>query len=184
MKPIDLIKVDMLRYKNEITGNSLFSALFIPGFRYTYILRKCAFYKRDSFLGIMYRFLLHFYSVKYGYQINPSTRIGKGLYIGHRGHIIINSKAIIGNFCNIAPGVTIGQANRGNKKGVPVLGDKVWIGTNAVLVGNITIGNDVLIAPNSFLNQDVPSNSIVIGNPAKIIPREHATSEYIENTDI
>ena len=82
----------------------------------------------------------------------------------------------------MAPGVTIGQENRGKRKGCPVIGDNCWIGTNAVIVGKITIGNDVLIAPLSFVNFDVPSHSIVIGNPAKIIHKENATHEYINRT--
>ena len=55
------------------------------------------------------------------------------------------------------------------------------IGSNAVIVGNVRIGNDVLIAPLSYVNFDVPDHSIVIGNPAKIISKEEATKEYINN---
>ena len=75
----------------------------------------------------------------------------------------------------------IGQENRGKRKGTPIIGNEVWIGANAVIVGKINIGNNVLIAPLSYVNFDIPSNSIVIGNPAKIIPRENATEGYIEN---
>ena len=82
---------------------------------------------------------------------------------------------------NIAQGVTIGQANRGERIGVPEIGDEVWIGTNAVIVGHIKIGNNVLIAPNAYVNTDVPSNSIVIGNPAQITPNKKATNGYINN---
>ena len=80
---------------------------------------------------------------------------------------------------NIATGVTIGQENRGKRKGCPIIGDCVWIGTNSVIVGNVNIGHDVLIAPLTYVNFDVPSHSIVIGNPAKIIHRENATEGYI-----
>jgi serine O-acetyltransferase len=52
-------------------------------------------------------------------------------------------------------------------------------GTNAVVVGGITIGNNVLIVPNSYVNFDVPPHSVVIGNPAKIIPTSNATKDYI-----
>ena len=62
-----------------------------------------------------------------------------------------------------------------------VIEDDVWIGANAVIVGKINIGSNVLIAPLSYVNIDIPSNSIVMGNPAKIIPRENATEGYIEN---
>ena len=77
--------------------------------------------------------------------------------------------------------MTIGQENRGKRKGAPTIGNKVWMGVNSTIVGNITIGDDVLIAPNSYVNFDVPPHSIVIGNPGKIIHRENATQDYINN---
>lgn len=73
----------------------------------------------------------------------------------------------------------IRQENRGKRKGAPILGDCVWVGVNATVVGRITVGDDVLIAPGAFVNCDVPSHSIVLGNPCRIIPRENATEGYI-----
>lgn len=180
MKINSTIIADLYRYQEELNKNNLFSAFFIPGFRYTFLLRQSAQCKKQSVMGILYRVLLRFYSNKYGFQINPSTKIGKGLYIGHRGTIIVNSLSQIGEYCNLSPGVTIGQTNRGIKKGAPILGNKVWVGTNAVIVGGIRIGDNVLVAPNSYINHDVPSNSIVIGNPAKIIDKGNATDGYID----
>ena len=121
-------------------------------------------------------------SAKTHIQIPTVTKIGKGFYIGHFGRVIINPRAVLGNNITINTGVTIGQTNRGKNKGVPVIADNVWIGTNAVIVGRISIGSDVMIAPNSFVNFDVPPHSIVVGNPAKIISRENATDGYIEHT--
>nr|WP_278463241.1 hypothetical protein [Thomasclavelia spiroformis] len=92
---------------------------------------------------------------------------------------MINPNVKIGDNCNIATGVVIGQENRGKRKGTPVIGNNVWIGANSILVGNIKIGNDVLIAPLSYVNFDVPNHSIVIGNPARIIYKENATENYI-----
>ena len=77
--------------------------------------------------------------------------------------------------------MTIGEISAGPRKGVPTIGDDCWIGTNAVVVGNVRIGSNVLIAPLSFVNFDVPDNSVVIGNPGKIIPKETATRDYIQN---
>jgi serine O-acetyltransferase len=179
MKNQAIINADLCRYQDEIASSSIFKAFLVPGFRYTYFLRKSASHSRKTIAGIFSRLMLLIHSYFYGFQINPSTRIGKGLYIGHRGTIIINSKAIIGECCNLSPGITIGQTNRGSKKGSPIIGNKVWIGTNAVIVGNITIGDNVLIAPNSYVNIDIPSNSIVIGNPAKIISKDDPTADYI-----
>ena len=109
------------------------------------------------------------------------TEIGEGFYIGHTGRVIINSQAKIGRNVNVATGCTIGGEYRGERKGCPTIGNNVWIGTNAVIVGKITIGDDVMIAPNSFVNFDVPSHSIVVGNPAKIVHKEWATESYIVN---
>ena len=89
-------------------------------------------------------------------------------------------RLLIGKNCNIAKGVTIGQENRGKRKGTPIIGDSVWIGTNAVIVGKIVIGDDVLIAPNAFVNCDVPSHSVVTGNPCTIHHRDNATEAYVE----
>jgi len=104
-----------------------------------------------------------------GIQISFETKIGPGLYIGHNGMLIINSHAIIGANCNIGAGVVIGQGGRGEKKGSPVIGDFVYIGVGAKIIGNIRIGDNVAIGANAVVTKDVPSNTTVAGVPAKII---------------
>lgn len=174
-----LIKTDLYRYQGLTGFKGFLKGLLIPGFRYTYLMRKVARHKKFSLSGLFYRFLKQRYTYKYGFQIPSSTQIGEGFYIGHFGSIVINGRVTIGNYCNIAHGVTLGQVNRGKMKGYPVIGNYVWIGTNAVIVGGVKIGNNVLIAPNTYLNTDVPDNSIVIGNPAKIIQKDNPVDGYI-----
>jgi serine O-acetyltransferase len=179
MKQIEeVIKSDLYRY-GGIT--KLSKGKRNPGFHYMFYLRKASKYKRLSFLGIYFRLIVKRLGYKYGFQIPITTSIGEGFYIGHFGTIVINQNAKIGKNCNIAHSTTIGQANRGRLKGSPTIGDEVWIGTGTVIVGNIKIGNNVLIAPNSFVNIDIPSHSLVIGNPAKIIKKENPTKDYINN---
>ena len=113
-------------------------------------------------------------------EISSNARIGAGLYIGHPYGIAINKNAILGENINIHKGVVIGQTNRGERKGTPIIGNDVWIGINSVIVGKVTIGDDVLIAPNSYVNCDVPSHSVVLGNPCIIKHKEHATEGYID----
>lgn len=67
----------------------------------------------------------------------------------------------------------------GGGQGAPVIGNEVWIGINAAIVGKVTIGDDVLIAPNSYVNCDAHSHSIVFGNPCIIKHRENATDRRI-----
>ena len=149
-------------------------------YKYTSLLRKANYYKKkNKMLYLFYRYRLLKASIKFGYQIGVDTIIGGGLYLGHRGAVVVNGRTTLGENVSLSQGVTIGQENRGKRKGVPTIGNKVWIGTNAVIVGKINIGNDVLIAPNSYVNFDVPSHSIVVGNPAKIIHRENATESYL-----
>lgn len=177
----ELIKQDLYRYYagrkvDFIKRNRLF------GYKYTKVFRYANYYeKRNKLMYLLYGFRLNQLQHKYGFQISPSTKIGKGLYIGHFGSVIVNRNAVLGDNVNLSPNVVIGQQNRGEKKGAPIIGNSVWIGSGAIVVGKITIGDDVLIAPNAYVNFDVPSHSIVIGNPAVIHHRENATEGYIEN---
>lgn len=129
----------------------------------------------------LYRLHKRILRQKYGLELD-SFSVGRGLYLGHPYNITVSEYAVIGDNCNLNKGATIGSENRGERTGAPTLGSRVWVGTNAVLVGKITIGDNVLIAPNAYVNMDVPSNSIVIGNPARIITdRGDATEGYINN---
>lgn len=117
----------------------------------------------------------------YHTEISTGVKIGDGLYIGHPYGITINPSAVLGKNVNIHKGVTIGQENRGKRKGTPTIGDSVWIGINSTIIGKINIGNDVLIAPNTYVNCDIPSHSVVFGNPCIIKSKENATEDYINN---
>lgn len=125
--------------------------------------------------GVLFLLERYFRNMDWGLKLD----IGSGLYMGHVHGITLNPKVKIGKNCNIHKSVTIGQENRGKRKGVPVIGDEVWIGINATIVGNIHIGNDVLIAPGAYINFDVPDHSIVVGNPSVIRHAAHATDGYI-----
>lgn len=130
-------------------------------------------------LKIIYKIIFKYYKNKNLIELHENTVIGEGLYIGHPTCITINPNAILGKNVNIHKGVTIGQENRGKRKGTPTIGDCVWIGINSTIVGNIKIGNDVLIAPNTYINCDIPNHSIVFGNPCIIKHSNNATESYI-----
>lgn len=132
---------------------------------------------------IIYKILFKICRNRNHVELYENTKIGEGLYIGHPYCITINPKVIIGKNCNIHKGVTIGQENRGRRKGTPVIGDKVWIGINSTIVGKIIIGNDVLIAPNTYVNTDIPDHSVVFGNPCIVKHKEDATEGYINRIE-
>ena len=112
-------------------------------------------------------------------EIPRTCSIGGGIFWAHFHNITINPQAIIGEHCSIYKGVTIGQEMRGYRAGCPTIGNNVYIGINATVVGKISIGDDVLIAANSFVNCDIPSHSVVFGNPCIIKQKENATEGYL-----
>lgn len=174
------IREDLYRYEGRFSWFLFFRYfLFTPGFRYSCIWRwtKSASKITKPFWIL---FLRH-YQIKYGIQIPWQTEIGRGIKIGHWGHIVINPAAKIGHNFNIAQGALIGSspANNNKEAGSPLLGNNVCIGANAVVIGNITIGDNCIIAPNAFVNCDMPEDTIAIGNPGTFHHRTKASKSLI-----
>lgn len=176
-----LIKSDYLRYKGNCNWQNIIKEFFMnKSFRFSTLIRICKLYEHQKYKCFFFRIIKKIIFFNFNtIEIPYTLTIGKGLYLGHFYGITINPMAIIGDNVNIHKGVTIGQENRGKRLGAPKIGNKVWIGINSTIVGNITIGNNVLIAPNSFVNFNVPSDSIVVGNSIK--PCKSATEGYIVN---
>jgi serine O-acetyltransferase len=104
-----------------------------------------------------------------GISLPASASIGHSFYIGHFGPIIVHPAAVIGNNCNISQGVTIGISGRDANRGVPVIGDRVYIGPNAVIAGKIKVGDHAVIGALTLVVKDVPENAVVSGVPAIVI---------------
>ena len=175
------IKKDLYRYVGMDCEKLLVQfryLFFTPGFRYIYLFRKTQ-HASNGLSKVFWHILLRHCMLRTGIQIPYQTKIGEGFRIVHFGHIVVNPCAAIGKNFNIAQGVLIGNS-KGKKEGVPTIGDNVCVNANAVVVGNCKIGNNVLIAPGAFVNFDVPDNSIVIGNPGKVIAKSTSpTQKYI-----
>lgn len=173
---IAFIPYDLYRESANNSYKSYIKNFFLsPGFNYMVWFRLASQYN-----NLFMKYLLHRKMIQYGIQISPGTDIGKGFYIGHWGGIVINANAKIGENCNISQGVTIGVANGGKHPGVPVIGDRVYIGPGAKIFGNITIGNDVAIGANAVVTHSVPDGVSVGGIPAKIISNTGSVN-YIQN---
>lgn len=180
------LKYDFLRYGiQKITFRSILLVFIIkpkPGLKFLTIFRMLQHFRRKNrllfyFFFIWYRIL----KVKYGFDISYRTKIGKGFYIGHFGNIVIHGDAIIGENCNISQGITIGINNYGEKKGVPTIGNNVFIGPNACIFGNINIGNNVTIGANTVVTNSIPNYSTVtVGSP--IVVNKDLSQYYIHNS--
>lgn len=159
----NIILKDLEEY--NINQSFIKSYIKIPGFKFTTNLRLCNHFKNSKLIFLIFRFNLRRLSIKYGIQIPWDTEIGEGFTIHHHNGIVIHKKAKLGRNINIRHNVTIGNV-RGN---VPTVGNDVYIGNGASIVGNVKVGNNVTIGANSVVVNDVPDNVVVAGNPAKII---------------
>jgi len=171
---------DLYRFNGRRGWRALVStALRKVNFRYMVYYR----WYQSGRLRPVARLLLHRICRTTLNDIGWKATIGGGFVIVHAGGIAINNETVIGDNCTVYHGATIGMEFRGPRRGNPTIGNRVWIGANATVVGNITVGDDVLIAPSAFVNFNVPSHSIVLGNPARIIARDNATQGYITNAE-
>lgn len=105
-------------------------------------------------------------------------KAGKDLVLGYYGlGIVIHERAIIGDDCHIDQNVTIGGTSK--KYDVPRLGNSVYVGAGAKILGPISIGNNVVIGANSVVISDIPDNSLVVGIPGKIVKSGICKSDYV-----
>ena len=105
----------------------------------------------------------------YNSKIPYQAKIGKGTKFGYGGMgVVVHSKAVIGDNCSIGQQVTIGWGNN-RYPGLPIIGNNVRISKGAIVVGGITIGNNVVVGANAVVTKPVPDNAIVAGVPAKIL---------------
>jgi serine O-acetyltransferase len=112
-----------------------------------------------------------FVQVTSGITLPARARIGPGLYIPHTGYIVVNSQTVIGSNCTLAQGVTIGHRGGGREaaQGSPSIGDRVYIGPGAAIIGPITIGDDALVGVGAVVTRSVPPRGVVAGNPARLL---------------
>ncbi|MCL9805095.1 serine acetyltransferase [Flavobacterium amniphilum] len=184
MSVFQLIASDYRKYKKY--GGNFFSILFLTqGFWAVFQYRIAHFFFSNVKIPVVRQVILLLtlcwqkaIEVFAGISIPASAMIGHSFYIGHFGGIILNANSKIGNNCNISQGVTIGVSGIGEKRGVPVIGDNVYIAVNAVIAGKIRVGDGVLIGACSFINTDVEAHSVMLGNPAVKIS-EKGSKGYI-----
>lgn len=163
----DNIRADF-RAHNRDWGAQGFWAMIVYRFgRWRYTVKPALLRKPLSFL---YKLLYKFVQIVTGIELPCEVPIGRGFVIEHSGGIVISGYARLGADCRIRNGVVIGLA-RVEDPCAPQLGDGVDVGAGAKLLGNIRIGNRVLIGANAVVVTDVPDDSIAVGVPAVIKPR-------------
>ena len=142
------------------------------------LLRKTEYYVncKKSLLGRVYSMYLQFKYYRLRLKRNtyiPINVFGPGLSIAHFGSIVVNGNADIGMNCRVQEGVTIGATNGSDK--APTLGDNIFIGSGAKIIGDIFINNDIAIGANAVVVKSFVEEGITIaGVPAKKISNNNS----------
>lgn len=160
-----IISFDIARYPKQNGWRQYLN----PGLRIAKAYRKVKWAenrKKNSLVYGFRRLKYHQLCNKYGYDVPSHVSIGDGLAIYHPNGIVINSLTVIGNHFTIAGGAKIGIKESG--KGA-VIGNNVTMGINSCIIGDVCIGDNVIIGAGAVVTKDVPNNAVVAGNPAQII---------------
>jgi serine O-acetyltransferase len=186
-----MVRQDIRRYMRLDTrdGNPrLYEKLRIffesPGLQAVLVYRFGSWVQREvHFPPIRYPLKLIYYILQklciicWGIHIDVGAQIGGGLYIGHFGGVLIGPIQM-GSDCNVAQQVTIGR-RAGNDTGVPIIGNRVWIGAGSIVFGGIRIGDAVTIGPLTVVARNLPAKVLVMGNPMRLLRKNYDNSAEI-----
>ncbi|MBW8383251.1 MAG: serine acetyltransferase [Youngiibacter sp.] len=124
--------------------------------------------------GLIRRYMRVIYSCEIPYVLE----MGAGSYFSHSGlGVVIVQSAVIGKNVKIMQNVTVGGRNG---TGSPIIGDNVFIGAGASILGGVRVGNGAVIGSNAVVIQDVPDNAIAVGVPAVIKQKKNKDKSYLE----
>ena len=165
---ISIIEDIKALYRNDPAARNI-EFLLYPGLhaiiihRFTHLLWRLKIPFIPRLLSQISRFLT-------GIEIHPGAGIGKGFFIDHGIGVVVGETTEIGDNCVLFHNVTLGGTGKHKGKRHPTIGNNVMIGTGAILLGPIIVGDNVKIGANTFiLMQNVPANTTVAGTPGRIV---------------
>ena len=168
----DRIREDIasVKERDPAARSGLEIVLCYPGLWAVWIHRVSHLLWRAK-LRLLARILSQFARFLTGVDIHPGAQLGRRLFIDHATGVVIGETAIVASDVTIYQGVTLGGTGKGHGKRHPTVCDGVFIGNNANVLGNITIGENSRVGAGSVVLADVPPNSTVVGVPAHIVYR-------------
>jgi serine O-acetyltransferase len=114
-----------------------------------------------------------FWSIITQSDINPHATFGSGLMLPHPNGVVIHEDAVIGDDCMIMQQVTIGMIGGGE---VPTIGDRVYVGAGAKIIGKLTVGDGARIGANAVVLHDVPAGATAVGVAARLVEGRDASN--------
>lgn len=168
--PFKLLAYDIKNaMKNDPAARNPLEVFLLYPFIHALIWYRIAhfFYKKKCFF--IARFISQAARALTGIEIHPGAQIGKGLFIDHGMGVVIGETAEVGDNVTLYHGVTLGGTGKDTGKRHPTVGNNVFIGSGAKLLGPIVVGDNVKIGANAVVLKDVPSNSTAVGVPTRTI---------------
>jgi serine O-acetyltransferase len=158
-------------FRNDPAARNGFEVLTYAGLHAIFWHRIAHFFHHHGmkFAGRLISQMNRFWT---GIEIHPGATIGKGFFIDHGMGVVIGETAEIGDNCLLYHGVTLGGVSLEKKKRHPTLGNNVVVGTGAKVLGAITLGDNVKVGANAVVLKDVPANSVVVGNPGRVVVQD------------
>ncbi len=156
--------------KKDPAVNSKLEVLMYPSFKAVIIYRLShKLYLKGHF--VLARWLCEKAKRKTGIEIHPGATIGNGLFIDHGSGVVIGETAVVGDNCTMFHGVTLGGTGKEKGKRHPTIGNNVFIGSGAKILGNIVIGDNVKVGANAVVLKNVEKNATVVGIPAAVVKK-------------
>ncbi|MBD3383121.1 MAG: serine O-acetyltransferase [candidate division Zixibacteria bacterium] len=155
-------------YRNDPAARNI-EFLFYAGF-WAITLHRITHFVWNLKIPLIPRIISQFTRFMTGVEVHPGATIGKGFFIDHGMGVVIGETTQIGDNCVLFHNVTLGGTGKHKKKRHPTLGNNVFVGTGATILGPVNVGNNVRIGANTFIiMHDVPDNATVVGSPGKIV---------------
>jgi len=156
-------------FAKDPAAGSLLEVIFCyPGLHALWFHRLAHFLYQHK-LRFVARLLSHISRFLTGIEIHPGARIGRRFFIDHGAGVVIGETAEVGDDVLMYQGVVLGGTTLEKKKRHPTIGNRVVIGTGAVVLGAIAVGDDANIGSGSVVVKPVPSGATVVGVPGRIV---------------
>ncbi len=145
-----------------------------------FLFRIASFVRKNPVLTVLFIWYLALYRIIiewiFNIEINWHVRAGKSLKLNHGHGSVIEASTVFGNNCTIRHLTTISNKllPDGTYSLSPRIGNNVDIGVNAIIIGDIEIGDNAIIGAGAVVTKSVPPNCVVVGNPARLLKKVYS----------
>lgn len=163
--------IQVIMERDPAVQSRMEAALCYPGLHAIWLHRIAHFFYNKKHI-LLARLVNTFSRFLTNIDIHPGAQLGEGLFIDHGLGVVIGETTIIGKNVTMYQGVTLGGTGKATGKRHPTIGDNVVISSGAKVLGSFTVGDGSKIGAGSVVLKEVPSNSVVVGIPGRIVVQD------------